>query len=163
MCCSVLQCVAVCCSVLQCVAVCCSRHSSCATICRSVLQWVVECCSALQCVAAAIYCSYAIIHPSRVCVDQCVCVCVCVCILQRVAAIKQSILNTCQLAIVEKMQMSTYAATYCNILQHTATYCNTLQHTATHRNTRQHTATYCNTLQHTATIQMSSIHRERNV
>jgi len=48
----------------------------------------------------------------------------CVCVLQRVAAIKQSILNPCQVAIVEKMQMSTYAATHCNILQHTATHCN---------------------------------------
>ena len=49
------------------------------------------------------------------------------------------------------LQVWGYAATYCNILQHTATHCNILQHTAIYCNTLQHTATYCNTLLHTAT------------
>ena len=120
MCCSMLPCVVVFCRVLQCVAA--SIHH--------VLQYAAVGCRVLQRVAVcfSIYILQLCHYPSimRLCRSMCVCV------LQRVAAIKQSILNPCQVAIVEKMQMSPY------------------------------TATYCNTLQHTATIQMSSIHRERN-
>ena len=111
MCCNVLQCVAVYCSVLQPAFIMCYNMPHCITVGCRVLQRVA--------VSFSIYIlQLCIIHPSCVCVDQCVCV------LQRVAAIKQSILNPCHVAIVEKMQMSPYTATYCNTLQHTATHCN---------------------------------------